>query len=164
MERRKILHKRVRVTDSALRKAGAQRRLAAEREVRLIIEAAIAGRSQTAIAKLVGVSQPHISRTIAAVKRQNDGHLRVEPKSALDIIDERDAGKIDTRMMMRKLGNADYTDGHVPDVDGVATDAYVRGSWDDIEYAFQQDRLTFEQYSELFRAHRASRKTAVAYE
>lgn len=98
------------------------------------------------------------------MKRQNDGHLRVEPKSALDIIDERDAGEIDTRMMMRKLGNADYTDGHVPDVDGVATDAYVRGSWDDIEYAFQQDRLTFEQYSELFRAHRASRKTAVAYE
>lgn len=164
MEARKIRRGTVRVTDAALRRAGAQRRLAASREVRLIVEAAIAGRSQTEIARLVGLSQPQVSRTIAAVKRQHHGALLVESECALTIIDARDAGEIDTRTMMRKLTRVDYTDGYLPHVDAVASDAYVRGSWDDIEYAFQQDRLTFEEYSELFRARRARRGTVMPAE
>lgn len=151
------------ITDAALRKVGAQRRLAAHREQRAIVAAALAGRSQTVIARLLGVSQPHVSRTIAAVRRQHNGTLRIAPESVLDIIDERDAGEIDTATMMRALSALDYTDGCVPEIDGVATDAYERGSWDDIEYAYQQDKLTFEEYSQLFRARRARQKTGVIH-
>ncbi|WP_338341759.1 helix-turn-helix domain-containing protein [Mycobacterium intracellulare] len=140
---------------------GAQRRLATYRERRVIVAATLAGKPQTAIAKLLGVSQPHVSRTIAAVKRQNNGSLRVAPESALDIIDRRDAGEIGTTDMITALGALDYTEGRVPEIGGIATDAYERGSWDDIEYAYQQDKLTFEEYSELFRAHRARQKTGV---
>ncbi|MFV8054722.1 winged helix-turn-helix domain-containing protein [Mycobacterium sp. 48b] len=145
------------ITDEQLRKAGAQRRLAASREQRLIVLAVLAGRSQTVIAKLIGVSQPQISRTIAAVKRQNNGTLKVAPKSALDIIDERDAGEIDTPAMMQALRALNYTHGHVAKVGGVSTDAYARGSWDDIDYAFHEDKLSFAEYSELFRTYVSSR-------
>ncbi|KMO75691.1 hypothetical protein [Mycolicibacterium chlorophenolicum] len=149
------------ITDAELRKVGAQRRLAAHRELRVIVAAALAGRPQTTIAELLGVSQPHVSRTIAAVKRDNHGVLRVAPLTVLDIVDERDAGEIDTATMMETLGAIDYTEGHVPEMNGVPIDAYVRGSWDDIELAYQQDKLTYEEYEQLFRARRA-RGNAVA--
>lgn len=150
------------ISDAALRKVGAQRRLAAHRERRAIVAAALAGRPQTVIAALLGVSQPHVSRTVAAVKRENNGALRVAPLSVLDIVDERDAGEIDTETMIGRLSAIDYTDGHVPDMNGVPTDAYVRGSWDDIELAYQQDKLTYEEYEQLFRAHRARKRGAAA--
>ena len=82
--------------------------------------------------------------------------------TALDIITERDAGVINDEQMMQALKELDYTDGHVPEVNGVATDAYVRGSWDDIEFAFQRDRLTFDQYSELFAARRDRQRNAAS--
>lgn len=141
--------------DEELRKVGAERRVAAFSEIQMIVEAALAGRPQTVIAQLVGVSQPQVSRTIAAIKRHNHGELKPVPVPPLVIIDRRDAGQIDTPTMMQQLLNLDYTDGYVPEINGVATDAYERGSWDDIEYAFQKNRLTFEEYSKLFEAHRA---------
>lgn len=150
------------ISDADLRKVGAQRRLAAHRELRVIVQATLAGRPQTAIAELLGVSQPHISRTITAVKRANDGVLRVAPVSVFDIVDERDAGEIDTATMMDRLRAIDHTEGHVPEVNGVPTDAYVRGSWDDIELAYQQDKLTYEEYEQLFRAHRARARALTA--
>ncbi len=150
------------VTDAELRKVGAQRRVAAYREQKTIVEATLAGRPQTTIARLIGVSQPHVSRTIAAIKRQNDGELQVSPESALFIIDRRDAGEIDTPTMMQALLALNYTDGQVPEVNGLPTDAYERGSWDDIEYAFQQNKLTFDEYSQLFQAHRAEQETHTA--
>jgi hypothetical protein len=153
-----------RVSDAELRKVGAQRRIAAFREQRVIVEATLAGRPQTAIAQLIGVSQPHVSRTIAAIKGLNNGQLQVLPESALIIIDRRDAGEIDTPTMMQALLDLDYTDGYVPDINGVPTDAYERGSWDDIEYAFQQDKLTFEEYSQLFAAHHAHQETAATHQ
>lgn len=140
------------VTDAELRKVGAQRRLAAYREQSVIVAAALAGRPQTVIAKLLGVSQPHVSRTIAAVRRENGGALRIAPLSVLGIIDERDAGEIDTDMMLKMLSELDYTEGYVADINGVCTDAYVRGSWDDIEFAYQQDKLTSEEYQQVFQA------------
>lgn len=150
------------ITDAELRKVGAQRRLAAYRERSVIVAATLAGRPQTAIAELLGVSQPHVSRTIAAVKRDNDGVLRVAPLSVLDIVDERDAGEIDTATMMETLSAIDYTEGHVPEAHGIALDAYVRGSWDDIELAYQQDKLTYEEYEQLFRARRVRGKPGAA--
>ncbi|MEE3851336.1 winged helix-turn-helix domain-containing protein [Gordonia sp. LSe1-13] len=132
-----------------MRRIGARRRLNARQERQAIINAAMDGWNQKLIADSLGVSQPHISRTLKAAKRENAGTLREIPPTALDIIDERDAGEISDEQMMEKLTGLDYTDGHVPEVNGVATDAYVRGSWDDIEFAFQRDRLTFEEYSEL---------------
>lgn len=143
-----------------LRMVGAQKRVADFRERQKIVEAAIAGVNQKVIADSLEVSQPHISRLLAAVKRQNAGALREIPPTALEIIDERAAGHISDEQMMQTLKKLDYTDGHVPEVNGVATDAYVRGSWDDIEFAFQRDRLTFEEYSELFAAHRDRQRNA----
>jgi hypothetical protein len=81
--------------------------------------------------------------------------LRLESKSVLDILDERDAGEIDTATMMKRLRAIDYTDGYVPYVNGILTDAYVRGSWDDVKFAYYQDKLTFDEYSELARIRRA---------
>ncbi|MGV0737541.1 helix-turn-helix domain-containing protein [Mycobacterium syngnathidarum] len=148
------------ITDDELRKVGAQRRLAAHRELVVIVAAALAGRTQTAIAELLGVSQPHVSRTIAAVTRENNGVLRVPPTSVLDIVDERDAGEIDTDTMLEVLSELDYTQGYVPEMNGVPTDTYVRGSWDDIEFAYQQEKLTDQEYEQLFRAGHAREDTA----
>lgn len=145
-----------------LRRVGAQKRVADFRERQKIVEAAMAGVNQNVIAESLEVSQPHISRLLAAVKRQNAGALREIPRTALDIITERDAGVINDEQMMQALKELDYTDGHVPKVNGVATDAYVRGSWDDIEFAFQRDRLTFDQYSELFAARRDRQRNAAS--
>lgn len=157
--------RRVRPNDpigEELRRVGAQRRVADFRERQKIVEAAMAGVNQNVIAESLEVSQPHISRLLAAVKQQNAGALREIPRTALDIITERDAGVINDEQMMQALKELDYTDGHVPEVDGVATDAYVRGSWDDIEFAFQRDRLTFNQYSELFAVHRDRQRDAAS--
>lgn len=141
--------------DAALRVAGARRRLAVRREQIVIVDAALAGRPQTLIARLAGVSQPHVSRTLARVRSECGGELRRLHPSALDVIDQHDAGEIDRVEMMRLLHALRFTDGLVADVNGVATDAYIRGSWDDIEHAFQQEKLTYGEYSELFSAHRA---------
>lgn len=145
-----------------LRRIGARRRLAVRQERQAIINAALGGLNQKLIADSLDVSQPHISRTLKAAKRENAGTLREIPPTALDIIDERDAGDISDERMMQTLKELDYTDGHVPEVNGVATDAYVRGSWDDIEFAFQRDRLTFEEYSELFAARRDRQRNAAS--
>mgnify|MGYP002759374760 CR=1 FL=1 len=145
-----------------LRRIGARRRLAVRQERQAIINATLGGLNQKLIADSLDVSQPHISRTLKAAKRENAGTLREIPPTALDIIDERDAGDISDEQMMQTLKELDYTDGHVPEVNGVATDAYVRGSWDDIEFAFQRDRLTFEEYSELFAARRDRQRNAAS--
>ncbi|AMS02707.1 hypothetical protein BJD55_gp059 [Gordonia phage Yvonnetastic] len=42
-----------------------------------------------------------------------------------------------------------YTRGYVPEHNGYPTDAYVRGSWDDVEFAFVIGAITFERYCEL---------------
>lgn len=148
------------VTDAELRKVGAQHRLAAYREQSVIVAAALAGRSQTVVAKLLGVSQPHVSRTLAAVRRENGGALHIAPLSVLNIIDQRDADEIDTDTMLKMLSELDYTEGYVADIDGVCTDVYVRGSWDDVEFAYQQDKLTFEEYEQLFPACLRRRSTS----
>lgn len=146
--------------DATLRVAGARRRLAVRREQIAIVDAALAGRPQTLIARLAGVSQPHVSRTLARVKRECGGQLRPLHLSALDVIDHHDAGEIDRVEMMRLLHAVRFTDGVVADVNGVATDAYRRGSWDDIEHAFQQEKLTYGEYSGLFAAHRERQRRA----
>ena len=145
-----------------MRRIGARRRLTARQERQAIISAAMNGWNQKLIADSLDVSQPHISRTLKAVRLENSGTLREIPATALDIIDERDAGEISGEQMMQKLKELDYIDGGVPEVNGVVTDAYVRGSWDDIEFAFQRDRLTFEEYSELLAAHRDRQRSAAA--
>ncbi|OFB42610.1 hypothetical protein BA059_05050 [Mycolicibacterium sp. (ex Dasyatis americana)] len=75
------------------------------------------------------------------------------------MVDERDAGEIDTDTMLKMLSELDYTEGYVPEIAGVPTDAYVRGTWDDIEFGYQQDKLTYEEYEQLFRARRAREDT-----
>lgn len=71
----------------------------------------------------------------------------------MQIIDRRDAGEIDTSEMMATLRTWPYTFGRPAVVNGVETDHYRRGSWDDIEFARQQRRLTFEEYADLMQAN-----------
>ncbi|WP_411742732.1 winged helix-turn-helix domain-containing protein [Rhodococcus sp. IEGM 1366] len=66
-----------------------------------------------------------------------------------DIIDQRAAGQIRTEEMMNRLLNWNYTFGHIPTIDGIATDAYERGSWDDIERAYYRRLLTEDEVSQL---------------
>jgi hypothetical protein len=89
--------------------------------------------------------------------RDDDDVLPRLPRSPLAIIDSRDVGTIDTPTMMHALLELKYSHGYVPELGTAPTDAYERRSWDDIEYAFQQDKLTFDEYSQLFEAHRAAR-------
>ncbi|MDL9935368.1 winged helix-turn-helix domain-containing protein [Gordonia sp. ABSL1-1] len=127
----------------------------------MIVDAALAGLPRTLIARLIGVSEPDVSRTLASDKAAHDGNLHPLSLTPLDVIDQRDAGEIDSTLMMERLRKISYTNGHVPMVAGMPTDAYVRGSWDDIEFAFQQDKLTFDEYSALFEAHRQQLKSAL---
>lgn len=43
-----------------------------------------------------------------------------------------------------------YTFGYVPDVNGFATDAYVRGTWDEVEDDFLFGRIDFDEYRDKF--------------
>ncbi|MEN2510541.1 hypothetical protein [Gordonia polyisoprenivorans] len=78
----------------------------------------------------------------------------------LEIIDGRDAGVVTARQMMTQLLAIDYTEGFNPNVNNAASDAYVRGNWDDIEHAFVTRRITYREYETLFRALRSQSETA----
>jgi hypothetical protein len=123
------------------RQVNAQERLAHKRRNRLIRQAARAGKSQVEIAKLAELSQPQVGRIL---KADDDS-----AETPMEIVDRRDAGEIDSDQMMTILRIWPYTFGGTTVVNGVDTDHYQRGSWDDIVRAYQQQRLTFAEYAEL---------------
>lgn len=66
-------------------------------------------------------------------------------ESPTDTVDRRAAGLITDEEMMNKLLHRNYGFGAAVRIDGVVTDAYARGTWDDIEMAYYQRLLTDDE-------------------
>ena len=113
--------------------------------LRVVARAHKAGMRQRAIEKRLDVSQATVHRLL---RQTTDNPAVLEPTPA-EIIDRRTAGQISTEQMMDQLLNWTFTFGTVPKVDGVATDAYTPGSWDEIERAFYRGQLTEDELGRL---------------
>jgi hypothetical protein len=140
--------------------ADAQARLAAkaarqrvdERELeRAIYQAANdAGLSQRQISDIVGIhSQATVQRIL---RRLTEDPALLEERPA-EVIDRRAAGLINTDDMMDRLLKWRYSFGGVVRVDGVATDAYATGDWDEIEMAFYRGLLSDDEFQALAARH-----------
>jgi hypothetical protein len=101
---------------------------------RAIFEAANhAGLSQRQISGIVGI---HSQATVQRILRRLTENPALLDETPAEIIDNRAAGLTNTKDMMDRLLNWKYSFGGVVRVDGVATDAYATGDWDEIEMAF----------------------------
>ena len=107
-------------------------------------------------AVVTDLSTTSIQRILA--RYSDDPSLLEETPS--EVIDKRAAGLIDDETMMDRLLNWHYEFGHVPYVDGVATDAYTAGDWDDIEQAYYRDRLTDDEFTRLVERHKTQLERA----
>ena len=107
-------------------------------------------------AVVTDLSTTSIQRILA--RYSDDPSLLKETPS--EVIDKRAADLIDDETMMDRLLHWHYEFGHVPYVDGVATDAYVRGDWDDIEQAYYRDQLTDDEFTRLVERHKTQLERA----
>lgn len=131
--------------------AAARQRVCARELERAIYQAATqGGLSQREISELVGIhSQPTVQRNL---RRFSEDPSLLDQTPA-DVIDQRTAEVIDRDEMMYRLLNWKYSFGAVVHVAGVATDAYGRSSWDDIEAAFYRGLLDDEEFQQLAEQH-----------
>jgi hypothetical protein len=114
------------------------------------------GLSQRQISEIVGsLSQPTVQRILS---RFADDPSLLE-RSPAEVIDGRQAGLIDDNTMMGDLLNRTYSVGHVPSINGVATDAYLPGDWDQIEVAYYGDRLSRQEFRRLMDRQRDTEQT-----
>ncbi|WP_345312451.1 hypothetical protein [Gordonia alkaliphila] len=126
----------------------AQERLVKARRVRAIVTGVTEeGMSQSEVAVLAEISQAQVSRIIKAA-----GADMLTP-TPNEIIDERDAGEIDDAEMLARLIEIDCTYNQYPDGGNAAVDAFVPGTWNQIESAFHGGRITYEQYRLIVQAH-----------
>ncbi|WP_409431006.1 hypothetical protein ACJEIK_02795 [Mycobacterium sp. SMC-16] len=87
------------------------------------------------------------ARKLPAIARNSSRQASfVTPAEA---IEQRAAGIISTDEMMQSLLSWSYTFGDVARVDGVATDAWIRGDWDCVEMAFYVDKLTDDEFERV---------------
>jgi hypothetical protein len=128
-----------------LDKVAARLRLDNRDLLRVVARARKAGMRQRAIEKHLDISQTTVHRLL---RQSAETPEALEPTPA-EIIDRRTAGQISTEHMMEQLLNWTFTFGTVPKVDGVATDAYEPGSWDDVERAFYRGQLTEDELGRL---------------
>ncbi|MBM7416258.1 MULTISPECIES: helix-turn-helix domain-containing protein [Nocardiaceae] len=127
---------------------GALDRLADRKRTRLILGAAASGLPQREISRcLHNVSQTTVNRILARAETDPD----LDRTTPAEVIDRYAAGEIDEKDMMETLANWVYTFGGVRSVDGVDTDAYTSGDWDQVERAFYRGLLNDEQFEALMR-------------
>lgn len=119
-----------------------------------------AGLSQRQISEAVGSSQATVQRIL---RRLSDDPSLLEVTPA-EVIDRRAAGLIDDETMMGRLMNRTLSVGEVPTIDGVATDAYIPGDWDDIEVAYYRDLLSEQEIERLMERKQDVIDQAVAAE
>lgn len=133
-------------------KASAARQRVDERELeRAIYHAAThAGLSQRQISDIVGI---HSQATVQRILRRLTEDPEMLKQTPAEIIDRRAAGLLDSTDMMDRLLNWTYSFGGVERVDGVATDAYTTGDWDDIEMAFYRGLLSDQEFETLAARH-----------
>ncbi|MGU3586683.1 winged helix-turn-helix domain-containing protein [Rhodococcus sp. C26F] len=113
--------------------------------LRVVARAHKAGMRQRAIEQHLDVSQATVHRLL----RQSAENPTVLEPTPAEIIDQRTAGQISTEQMMEQLLGWTFTFGTVPKAEGVATDAYEPGSWDDVERAFYRGQLTEDELARL---------------
>jgi hypothetical protein len=129
-----------------LQRVAAGRRLAEHQLYRAVFHAVQDGLTQRQISDIVGsLSQASIQRLIQRVAA-NPELIRQTPA---EIVDRRAAGLIDDESMMSTLMEWTYSAGHVPSINGVSTDAYVTGDWDDIELAYYRELLSDKEFHQL---------------
>jgi hypothetical protein len=139
--------------------ARAARQRVGEKDLdREIFQAARVGLSQREISEVVGIrSQATVQRILRRLS--NDPSLLEETPA--EVIDRRAAGLIDSDNMMDRLLHWTYSFGDVPSIEGVATDAYISGDWDEIEVAYYQDRLSDQEFDQLMERQRDSSEQAI---
>lgn len=129
--------------------------LQARREVdridrdRLIVDALEEGMTQTEAAERFGISQATVHRT---ARRTDEIKAEREDPPPLEVITRYWAGQLTHEELMADLLARTYVEGHIPEG---SYDAYVRGSWDQVEHAYLTRLLTreeFEQVREHFEA------------
>lgn len=132
--------------------ARAARQRVDERELeREIYQAANhAGLSQRQISDIVGI---HSQATVQRILRRLTEDPALLKERPAEVIDRRAAGLLATKDMMDKLLRWTYSFGGVVHVDGVATDAYATGDWDEIEMAFYRGLLSDEEFEVLAARH-----------
>lgn len=81
-----------------------------------------------------------------------------------EIIDRRRKGLINTRTMMAQLSGYEYTYGYAPVVGGHYVDAYVRGSWDDVERGYRRGWLSDVEFGVLLDLNGAGLRAAATGE
>lgn len=113
--------------------------------LRVVARARKAGMRQRAIEQHLDVSQTTVHRLL---RQTTENPETLDPTPA-EIIDRRTAGQISTEQMMEQLLGWNFTFGTVPALEGVATDAYEPGSWDEIERAFYRGQLTEDELAQL---------------
>jgi hypothetical protein len=120
----------------------------------------------------VGVSQRQISEVVGSLSQATVQRIlrRITEDPSLleetpaEVIDRRAAGLIDDETMMDRLLHRRYSFGHVPSIDGVATDAYIPGNWDQIEMAYYRDLLSEQEFDQLMERQRDQIEQAVRTE
>lgn len=138
----------VRVLRSYFRALAASERLSTRRRTVFIMQLANEGFTQTQIAAGAEVSQAQVSRILRSAR---DEILHETPS---DVIAAREAGEITDEQMVQRLVNMQYTYDTFYDEGDVTADAMVAGTWREVERAYQQDRLTDEEFKAIFNAYR----------
>lgn len=123
-----------------LRAIIAQRHLSKLRSYRAMHELSDKGVSQTAIAKMAGVSQAHVSRTLDLLAEQP--HLLDPTPQEFGWLHA--VGEISTHDMMDTLMGWPYTHGRSQE------DAYEQGSFDQLTTLLANGFLTEEQFRTLY--------------
>ncbi|WP_079634650.1 winged helix-turn-helix domain-containing protein [Mycobacteroides abscessus] len=126
----------------------AARRRVDERELgRAIFEAARdGGLSQRQISDIVGI---YSQATIQRILRRFTEDPSLLEETPAEVIDRRAAEMITGRQMMAKLLRWKYSFGAVARVNGVATDAYTAGDWDEVEMAYYRGLLSDNEFHQL---------------
>ncbi len=117
----------------------------------------------------VGVSQREISdvvgslsqATVQRILRRITADPSLLEETPAEVIDRRAAGLIDDQAMMDNLLDRTYSFGRVPSIDGIATDAYIPGDWDQIETAYYRDLLSEVEFGQLMERQRDHIEQAV---
>ncbi|MFZ2177521.1 MAG: hypothetical protein WAW17_26535 [Rhodococcus sp. (in: high G+C Gram-positive bacteria)] len=128
--------------EQQLRAVSPRAELSRLEKLRAVLAAAEAGWSQRVIARLVGVEQPEISRLLKAARLRPG----VRERTPREVLLRHAVGELDHDRMMAELEGWEYTFGGPP-ADDLDADAYVRGTWDQIERA--GDLLSDADYQRL---------------
>ncbi|NHA69973.1 helix-turn-helix domain-containing protein [Phycicoccus flavus] len=120
----------------------ARRRLDTVDERRLIWQLHQDGESQQAIAAAAGVSQAHVSRTLALVR----DHLELLEETPLELTRRAAVGQLPRKEMLQRLRSWHWTFGQTHG------DAWEPGSWDGMTQAVAEGTLTPDEYERVHAA------------